>query len=346
MLRRIVKILLILVCLCLLVSGGVAGYYLLWKGHPPAKRPDLVRLPENAPPAPRGFPTMNALYAGYFLGLLELLDPAFDWPVPPEVVERKDIEYGRVGERPLLLDLYSPKEMKEPVPGLIFVHGGGWQEGNKSDYKFYTIDFAKRGYVAATMGYRFSQEAGFPGCVLDAKCAVRWMRSHAKEINVDPDRIVIIGGSAGGYLAMMTGYTSGVQEWNESGGYPGVSSAVAAVVDLYGPPDLTGPVARTHYIVTDFMKKPYEEAPELYAAASPLLHLTKDAPPTLVIQGTIDDIVPVQYSDQLVERLKELGVPYWYARLDGWPHTMDVERSVNTYVQWIMNAFFDAYLKK
>lgn len=343
--RKVLRYTLIILALALLCALGAGGYFLLWQGRAPSQRPDLVRLPENAPAAPRGFPTMNSVYAAFFLGWMDILDPAFNWPVPETVVEKKDIEYGRVGERALLLDLYSPAKLDAPVPGLIFIHGGGWQEGNKRDYKFYTIDFAERGYVAATIGYRFSQEAGFPGCVEDAKCAVRWMRANAKEINVDPDRIVVIGGSAGGYLAMMTGYSAEVEEWNATGGHPGVSSAVAAVVDLYGPPDLTEPMAQDHYIITSFMKKPYTEVPELYAQASPMMHLDPKDPPTLVIQGTIDDIVPVEFSDKLVERLKAVGIPHWYARLDGWPHTMDVAPAVNDYVQWLINAFIEEYVK-
>jgi len=328
------------------IGALAVGYLLLWQGRPPARRPDLVRLPENAPPAPRGYPTMNSIYAAYVLKRLDLLDPAFDWPVPPGVAERKDVEYGRVGDRPLLLDLYYPEALDHPLPGLLFIHGGGWVGGDKRDYKYYTVRYAQRGYVVATMGYRFADEAGFPACVEDAKCAVRWMRSQAEELRVDPDRIAVIGGSAGGYLAMMVGYSPEREEWNASGGHEGVSSSVAAVVDLYGPPDLTVPMAQTHPTVTGFLKTPYDQDPQLYASASPITHLDENDPPTLVIQGTLDDIVPVEFTDALVEKMQELNLPHCYARIDGWPHTMDAARPVNEYVQWLMNAFLEEHLAR
>lgn len=345
--RRIVRYVLLLLCVALLLTGATAGYYLFWKGRVITPlRPDLVRLPDGAPAAPRGFPTMLSAYAAWYLGLVETLDIATEWPIPAGVSVKKDVEYGRVGDRALLLDLYSPEKMPAPAPGLIFIHGGGWQAGTTKDYSYYTLHFAQRGYVAASMTYRFSQEAGFPACVEDAKCAVRWMRAHAQEIHVDPDRIAVIGGSAGGYLSMMVGYSPEVAEWNSSGGYEGVSSAVAAVVDLYGPPDLTETAARGHETVTSFLKTAFYDTPVKYVQASPIFHLDAHDPPTMVIHGTLDDIVPVEYSDKLVERLKALGVPYRYARVDGWPHTMDIARPMTDYVLWLLNAFFEEHLQK
>ena len=334
----------VIIALALVTAGSVAAYFLLITGRAPAKRPDLVRLPDNMPAPPRGYPTRNAALVSLLTGRLEIIDIQAEIPIPPGVTEKCDIEYGRVGDRPLQLDLYSPAAAAGPVPGLIFIHGGGWQMGNRSDYKYYTVRFADHGYVAATVSYRFSQEAEFPAAVEDVKCAVRWMRANADEIGVDPDRIAVIGGSAGGYLALMAGYAPDVPELEGTGGHEGVSSAVRVVVDLYGPPDLTVPIDRDNPIVTDFMGATYEELRDHYALASPLHHLDPSDPPTLIMHGTIDQILPVTHSDALAEKLLELGLPYWYDRVDGWPHTMDLAPAVNERTLYLMDAFFERYL--
>lgn len=333
------------IALALLLLGILgAGYFLFLDGRAPARRPELVRLPAGTPPAPRGFPTLNALKLSFLLSRLEIIDTDGDIPVPAGVIEERDVEYGRAGDAPLLLDLYRPKTPQAAAAALIFIHGGGWKGGQRQDYKYYTVRFADQGYVVATISYRFSQQATFPGCVEDARCAVRWMRANAVRLQVDPERIAVVGGSAGGYLALMTGFSSDVAEFDGTGGQGQFSSRVAAVVDLYGPADLTTPFARQAPPVVGLLGKPYADDPELYEWASPIRHLDAGDPPTLVIHGTIDDIVPVEQSDHLVERLRELGVPHYYVRIDGWPHTLDANPRVNEYVRGIMAAFFAEHL--
>jgi acetyl esterase/lipase len=310
----------------------------------PAKRPDLIALPDDAPAAPAGYPSETALKVAYALGQVELLDRKGP-ELPATIAERKDVEYGRVGDRPLLLDLYSPKGLDKPAPGLIFIHGGGWRGGKRGDYRPYTIPFAEKGYVVATISYRLVPEAVFPAAVEDAKCAVRWMRAGAAELKVDPDRIAVIGGSAGGYLSLMVGYTAGDKRLEGSGGHQGVSSAVQAVVDLYGPTNFDTPIGRASDTVRDFLGKRFEDDPDLYRFASPINHVDAKDPPTFVLQGTIDSTVPVEQSDMLVEKLKSLGVPHWYDRLDGWPHTMDLAKPVNQRTQLLVTKFLEAHLK-
>jgi len=303
-----------------------------------------VSLSRTPPAIPPGYKTNDELKAAFFSGKIEILDIQGDLPLLPGITEQKDIEYGKVGDRALLLDLYMPEKIDKPAPGLIFIHGGGWKSGNKNDYRYYAMRYAKRGFVVASISYRFSQEALFPGCVQDAKCAVRWMRANAKKYNVDPNRLAAAGGSAGGYLSMMIGYSSDVPEFEGDGGYPGVSSRVQAVVNLYGPCDLFCQEARDVDVVKEFLGKSYDEDPELYKKASPITHITKDDPPTLILQGTIDDIVPAWQSDQLAAKLKETGVIVDYQKFEGWPHTMDVAVPVNQCCQWFMNRFFAEHL--
>lgn len=119
---------------------------------------------------------------------------------------------------------------------------------------------------------------------------------------------------------------------------------IKAVVDIYGPVDLTTPYAQSQPLVTNFLGHPYNEAPELYREASPLPYLDKNDPPTLILHGTSDRLVPVSQSDTLKSRLDLLGVPNEYYRLPLWPHTMDVVRRVNGYAQEKMDLFFRRHL--
>ena len=330
------------VAFAILVSGGIWWYY--FDSRAPQSRPDLVRLPSSIPAPPKGYPSLNALMVNYALGRLDLVDIESPFPLPSGVTEELDREYGRVGDRALLLDLYSPRDIVGTTPGILFIHGGGWSSGDKSDYRIYATHFAKLGYVVGSVGYRLKKEATYPAAIEDVKCAVRWMRAHAEELRVDPDRIAVVGGSAGGHLSMMVAYSSDVLELEGTGGWSETSSAVQAVVDLYGPTDFTTPYGRTHKTTTSYLVKSYEEAPELYEQCSPLFHVDATDPPTLIFQGTLDDLVPVEQSDRLAAKLESLGVPYWYDRLDGWPHTMDLARPISERVKTVIEAFFDEFL--
>lgn len=294
---------------------------------------------------PRGYGSTKQVVAAVGVGALRLVD--MTPPLPAGVVETKGIEYGRVEPWVLQLDLYQPRDRgTNLVPGLLFLHGGAWRGGQREDYRVYTTWFAERGFVAATASYRLQQAAKYPAALEDCKAAVRWMRANAAKIGVDPERIVVLGGSAGGHLAMMLGYTPDDPAFEGQSGTPGVSSRVAAVVDLYGPADLTTPFGQAASVVWDFLGKKYDEDPELWRRASPLFHLKKGAPPTLVFHGTIDDTVPIDQGDSLVAKLRELGVPHEYHRLEGWPHTLDAARPMNEFCRDQIERFLKKHLAK
>jgi len=333
------------------IAGGLfallligACWWLFIDSAPPPKRPDLVKVPADLGPPPKGYPTENALFAAFGLSAIGLVDMDL---VSMDAVEaglegvdiQTDIVYGKGGDKDLQLDLYSPENLTGTVPGIVFIHGGGWRSGKRQDYALYTSRFAKHGYVVATITYRLRPEGRFPACVEDAKCAIRWMRENAASINVDPDRIAVIGGSAGGHLAMMVGYSSDVPEFEGTGGHEGVSSAVQAVVDIYGPVDFSVYPERNHPLVTDFLQGTFEEKTSTYVKASPITYVDPSDPPTLIIHGTIDTLVPVTQSDLLAEKFQELGMDYWYDRMDGWPHAMDVANPVNQRVEQVAIAF-------
>jgi acetyl esterase/lipase len=296
-------------------------------------------------PAPPGYKSLDQIKLAFLIGRLKLIDPEIE--VPESVELKKDIEYGRGGPVSLRLDLYSPRTVEKATPGLIFIHGGAWKSGNRSDYHYYGVKFAEQGYVVATVTYRMLPDWPFPAALHDVKCAVRWMRANAQSLNVDPDRIAAIGGSAGGHLAMMIGYSSDNPKFEGKGGYAEVSSRVQAVVNLYGPTDLTTEEATGNQTVIDFLGgKTFKEAKDLYELISPITHVDKDDPPTLIFHGTIDDIVPVSQADLLAEKLKKVGVAYHYDRLEGWPHTLDLADVVNRRCRRLMLEFFRKHLAK
>ena len=341
------KIFLRIVGVIVLIALGIFGWWYFIDNPAPESRPDLVRKPAHLPDPPKGYGTLNALYLNYAMGRLDIMDEEEleGGDAPEGVEERYDVEYGRVGERALVLDLYTPKNLTAPAPMILFIHGGGWRSGDKGDYRFYTRHFAEQGYVVASIGYRLSKEAKYPAAVHDVKCAVRYVRAHAEELNIDPERIGVIGGSAGGHLAMMIGYSSDVHRLEGDGGWPDTSSHVKCVVNIYGPVDFTTEYGRSHDLTTSFIGKTYEEAEYLYQEVSPYFHLDETDPPTMILHGTLDDLVPITQADTLAAELEKLGIPYWYDRMDGWPHTMDLSRPVNNHFKTMISAFFDEYLK-
>ncbi len=291
----------------------------------------------NEPPP--GYSSSQMIMLAYATGHLKLVD--VDLPLSELVEVREGIEYGTGGDTSLKLDLYLPKKLKGTPPVLIFVHGGGWSKGGRNDYRYYCIKFAERGYIVATISYRLRDVALFPAAIEDTKCAVRWVRANAESFGGDPNRIAIVGGSAGGHLAMMTGYSADDKEFEGSGGNADVSSRVQAVVNLYGPVDVTKSYARTHKTITRYLGKSYEEAPELYKRCSPLTFVTADDSPTLIFHGSIDDLVPIEQAEILDKALEEAGVEHEYYPLEGWPHTMDAAQVVNDYCFTKMLAFFE-----
>jgi len=298
----------------------------------------------EAPKPPRGYPSFAFIKIAYLLKLIKIVD--LQPPVPETLIEYKDIEYKKIGDKSLQLDIYHRKNLDQPAPALIFIHGGGWRTGKRSDYLPYLIDFAEKGYVTVTVSYRLQKQAKFPAAVKDVKCAIKWLRVFARDYFIDPEKIAVIGGSAGGHLALMVGYSANDPYFENECEFDSVNSRVQAVVDLYGPVDLTTEYAKGRFETNDFIGKSFAEAPDLWQKASPINYLSADDPPTLIFQGTLDELVPVSQSDSLKSRLDAWGVENEYHRLKGWPHTMDIAISVNRYCQYYMNAFFEKHLRQ
>jgi len=285
-------------------------------------------------------PTILAVYLG-----IES-QPDKNPPVPQGVEVSRDVGYKNIQGKSLKMDIYRGIHPGSPAPLLLFIHGGGWNHGTRNEYLGYALHFAVMGYVTATVSYRFASDAPYPACIEDVTDAVRFIFQHGEKYHYDPDRVVVIGGSAGAHLAMLAAYG-----WHKNGNAPDsltsspINRKIRAVVDLYGPTDLTAPYARENYMVERLFAHKYSETPGLYAEASPINYVSKTAPPTLILHGTSDSLVPVGQAELLKQKLDSLDIPNVYRPLPGWPHTMDLVKRVNDYCEVAMQDFFESYVK-
>ena len=298
----------------------------------------------NSDKPPVGYHFILPGYIALGLGLEKVIDT--NPSVPADIEEIKDIEYKNINGKSLQIDIYRPKNIVKPAPLLVFIHGGSWSHGKRSDYLVYLLAFAKKVYMTATVSYRLLKDGPYPACAEDVTDAVQWLFRNGEKYGYDPDRIALIGGSAGAHLALLAAY-----QWKK----PGISSDTAivplaphrikAVVDIYGPIDLTTEYAKNQPLVINLIGHPYSETPQLYKEASPIQYLDKNDPPTMILHGTSDNLVPYSQSDLLKAKLDSLGVPNVYYKVPFWPHAMDVVQRVNDFSQKKMNDFFEKYLK-
>ena len=263
---------------------------------------------------------------------------------PPAVEFREEVEYGTGDGEKLTLNLAKPAKADGKLPVLVYIHGGGWAGGNKRDLNQAIKDAAARGYLAVSVGYRLAPKHLFPAQVEDAKCAVRWLRAHADELGIDPNRIGAVGFSAGAHLAMMLGFMDPGDGLEGSGGWPDQSSKVQAVVAYFGPTNLDAEYPETsRAIVRNFIGGTREEKRETYQKASPITYADQGDAPLLIFHGTKDVLVPHDQAIQLVDRLSEAGVPGRIEIMLGANHGWggkELERTLEG-----TNEFFDEILK-
>jgi acetyl esterase/lipase len=204
------------------------------------------------------------------------------------------LTYIQYGTRCLKLDLFLPAAqttLAQGAPVVVLVHGGGWRSGFRSEFAPMAVRLAQRGYAAATVSYRLSGEALYPTAVHDVRAAVRWVRAHARDYGIDPERMVLAGGSAGGQIASLAGVTGHLDQFDPGAQASQVSSAVQAIVNIDGLSDFTTEDARVHE--DDPNKKPsaagawfggrYSEKRALWHEASPTNYVRPGMPPILFI---------------------------------------------------------------
>ncbi|MBC8869047.1 MAG: alpha/beta hydrolase [Planctomycetes bacterium] len=244
--------------------------------------------------------------------------------IPVGVTVLRDVVYGSPGGRDLHLDAIMRKELpKAPRPAIVFIHGGSWKFGNKSQFRRQAAWLADRlDIFGACVEYRLSGESQFPAALQDAKCAVRWVRSVAQKYRIDPERIAVCGGSAGGHLSSMMAVTNGIAEYEGNGGHADFSSDVQLAILYNGEFDMWDLVEKKSLI--DAMKAFFggtpEEVPERYDEASSIKRVTKDTPPMLFLHGDQDRCVSHEQALAMVKRLCELNVPAEAEIYEGKPH--------------------------
>ena len=222
---------------------------------------------------------------------------------------------GDVGQ----MALYARRDPTERAPIVAFVHGGGWASGHHYGALRYAHPLAAHGYVTATFTYRLADEAPWPASLEDTKCAVRWLRRHARELGGDPDRIVLCGDSAGGHLAAMTALTPGSYEGD--GGWETESSHVHGAFLVHPAVDLPAMVDEGVYPpAADYFG-------EDLAAASPVTRVSSQCPPVLTVTGDADRVVPVAHVERFHHKLAEAGVPERLEVLPGRDHGFDLVAS-------------------
>ncbi len=230
--------------------------------------------------------------------------------VSGELVQ-KDITYCTPDKTAVKLDLYRSRAAStRPAPAVVYVHGGAWMGGDKSggEGSIQIPELAMRGFVVVAVNYRLAPNWKFPAQIEDVKCAVRFLRANAAKYDIDPRRIGAWGASAGGQLVALLGLTDASAGF-DIGEYRNESSRVEAVVDLYGPADLTKQdYAATHASVYRDVFGVTSRLDPALVRASPVTYITKNGPPFLILHGDRDGTVPFDQSQELQTRLKTAGV--------------------------------------
>lgn len=229
-----------------------------------------------------------------------------------------NLTYSTANNVELKLDLYLPRNTTEPVPLVMFFHGGGWVEGRKESTVLYLLPYLQMGFAVANVGYRLGRVSSAPAAVEDTRCALRWLSRRAKELKIDTNKIVLTGGSAGGHLALITGMlpagnpfdracaTDDSTRW-VSGTEPPM--AVAAIINNFGITDvedlLSGPNAK-HYAVEWLGAAPNRDA--LARSVSPIQYVRAGLPAIFTVHGDADSLVPYAHSTRLHDALNKTGV--------------------------------------
>jgi acetyl esterase/lipase len=269
-----------------------------------------------------------------------LTDGTAAFPYVPGVGPSGELRYDNIvyscepGYRPLFLDLRVPAPQTAPHPLIVWVHGGGWIYGSRRRLPPHLFDNAihdrmlDAGYAVASVDYRLAREAGFAGMLLDLKAALRWLRGHAADFDLDPQRVVMWGESAGGHLAVMAALCTKLDGADRTGECLGQPETPTVVVDWYGPADLTAmaelPMGADSEEVGATADNPAAilrtSGTWTYDELSPITYVRAGLPPIFVAHGTDDQIVPVSHSRDLAARLRAVGATVDYLEVAGADH--------------------------
>lgn len=268
-------------------------------------------------------------------------------PLPDNVIVETDIEYAKAGDTSLKLDVYKPKtQATKARPCVVWIHGGGWQNGSKANgARLLPPILANGDYVGASVEYRLTDVAPWPAQIHDCKAAIRYLRANAAKLGIDPNKIGVWGASAGGHLVSLLGTSGDVAELEGNLGVSGVSSRVTCVVDFCGPSDflLFGVEAprlnEPGQPLYKLFGGPLKEKQEVAKQASPVTYVTKDDPPFLIMHGTADNTVNIRQAERFDEALTQAGVNTTFVKIINGPHAFGGRK-----VEERVVAFFDKHL--
>ncbi len=256
----------------------------------------------------------------------------------PQVEVRGDISF-LTPDRLEKLDLYLTKNRNagEKSPAVLLIHGGGWKEGDKRQAREieFGMTLAQSGFVAASINYALRSAGKFPQNLQDCKNGIRYLRAHADELGIDPNRISVMGGSAGGHLALLVAYTADQPNLAPSQPYPGVSDKVSSVVDFYGISNLatrkeTDPNGKPLKIepLDSTTQSIFGSTPQDWKKASPITYVKRDVPPTLILHGKKDTTVDSDQSQELADALRKAGATFEIIWLPNAPHSFSFQHAV------------------
>jgi len=216
--------------------------------------------------------------------------------IPDNIVFEENINYKTYGNRKLHLDLFHPIKNDDGLfAAVILIHGGGWKSGDKSMMNPLAVNLAENGYLAITVEHRLSPEAKFPAAIYDLKSTVIWLKSNAEKYNIDPNKIAVLGCSAGGTLAALVGTTNDNKKFEADSENNIYSSNVQAIIDVDGVFDMTDPAEsgkdsdpQNPSAGKFWLGAKYENDPQLWIEASPLTYVSENTPPIIFINSSID----------------------------------------------------------
>jgi acetyl esterase/lipase len=245
------------------------------------------------------------------------------------------------------LNLYHKMNVYLPVgagifPAIIYIHGGGWVRGNRSEYNTMGQFYAERGIAGFSIDYTLATtRTSWPTVIQDVISAIRFIKENSKQFNIDPDRIALMGDSAGAQLASLAGMLSGDEPFlRGASGNPAISNHVSLVIDYYGPTDFKfigeyGQSFRTYYIIGEFLGNiSYQMNENLWIEASPATYITAHAPIFFVVHGTNDQIVSISISDSFVSKLNAANVETHFFRVEGGDHQILTTEEENLQVRY------------
>jgi len=238
--------------------------------------------------------------------------------IPAGFTKQLDVVYTQANGWDGKADLYLPPNAGKPTPVIINIHGGGWNHGSKDDQGGFNI-FLKKGWAVANMEYRLMQVAKAPGCVEDTRCMLIYLIKNAKALNIDVNKIVIMGASAGAHLALMGGLLANDHRFDTN--CPGVDNVkVVAIIDKYGIADVWdwGNGVIKSKSVANWLGANNTDA--FAKSVSPIFYVTKNSPPTFIAHGNADTTVPYQQSVDLHKKLVDAGVKTEFITVDGGGH--------------------------